>query len=105
MVKLSGATSPEMQIEPLDGYLKIDGDTAIYSMRPEQIWNPDSPFPPITLHKLGPVAPQLPSSLFLPFRHLSHQHAAKKCPQPSCVSISIKERDKKRKAASINQMP
>ena len=54
--------------------------------------------PPVTLHDLGPVAPQLPSSFSLSFQHPSNQHVARKCPWPS-----IKKREQKGKALVINE--
>ena len=44
-------------------------------------------------------------SLFSPFQHPSHQHAAKKCPCPFCVSLPLKGRERKRKAVVINDDP
>ena len=60
-------------------------------------------FRPVTLHDLGPVAPQLPASLSLSPQLSSHQQAAKKYPRPFCVYMPIKECEQEGKADVINE--
>jgi hypothetical protein len=127
VVELGDAISPQVQIEPLDGHLQIDGDlvnadTEVVGQQagelqvqitgqapeipfdPQQSLEPSLPLSPsVVLQDLGPVTSQRLSSLPPPFQHPSHQHAAKKCPCPFCVSLPIKGRERKRKAVVINE--
>jgi hypothetical protein len=125
VVDLSDAISPQVQIEPLDGHLQIE-DTEVVGQQagelqvqitgqapeipfdPQQKLEPSLPFPlplspSVVLQDLGPVTSQRFSSLPPPFQHPSHQHAAKKCPCPFCVSLPIKGRERKRKAVVIDE--
>ena len=59
--------------------------------------------PPVTLHDLGPVASQLPSSLSPSFQLPTHQHAATKCPRSFWMSMPFKEREQKGEAVVIDE--
>ena len=128
MAKLSDAPSPLVQIKALDGHLQIDEmikthaevvcevaeeiqDPPVQSESTPSV-NPSTSFSPqANSHPLSPPATSmiwiqsrhsfpLPS---LSFQVASHQHDAKKCPQPFCVSMRIKEREQKGEAVVISE--